>query len=320
MLFNKEDNNILEEQYFEGDKIEPKFYLPALPLLLINGSEGIASGFAQKIMNRNPKDILKHLKNVLEDKKSKYDFKPYYNDFAGVIEHGENQNQWIIKGKIERVNSTKIKITEIPIGVELKSYLKTLDTLEEKGFIKSYKDLSEKSFLFELSFQRGVLDNLSDNQLLDKLKLTKTVTENYTAIDAENKVKVFESAEEIFNYYFNIKIQYLQKRIEYIIEKLKKEIKRLVSTYLFIQAITEEKLIINKRKKSEIEQDLEKFDKIHKVDDSYDHLLRLPIYSLTKEKMAELMDKIKDKKQELDYYKSTTPQIEWLKDLDLIKL
>ena len=64
-LFVKDDNSILVEQYFEGSKIEPKFYVPSLPILLINGSEGISSGFAQKILTRDVKEIKKYLTYTL---------------------------------------------------------------------------------------------------------------------------------------------------------------------------------------------------------------------------------------------------------------
>ena len=60
-LFKYEDDNILESQKFEGNKIEPKFYVPTLPMILINGSEGVSSGFAQKILPRNPENIKKYL-------------------------------------------------------------------------------------------------------------------------------------------------------------------------------------------------------------------------------------------------------------------
>jgi DNA topoisomerase-2 len=322
-LFHKEDNPILVEQYFEGDKIEPRFYLPSLPLLLVNGSEGMATGFAQKILPRNPKNLKNYISDKLQGKlraQKSNSLHPYYEGFEGTIIKTENPGQYEIYGCIERLSGTKVRITEIPVGIELKSYIKTLDTLEEKGFIRSYIDQSEKSFQFEVSFNRGVLDSLSDDQLLNKLKLVKTVTENYTAIDADNRVKVFTGAKDIIDYYYNVKIDFLQKRIDHIIAKIQTEIRKMVSVYLFIQAITEDKLIINKRKKTQIVEDLENFPKIQKEDDSYDYLLRMPIHSLTKEKMDELMAKIKDKKQELDYYKTTTPETEWLKDLKLLDI
>ena len=93
-LFNLYDNNILKNQTFEGSKIEPVFYVPSLPLLLINGSEGLSTGFAQKILPRNPENIIKLLEYKLTGKKiSKEEIDkllvPYYKGFRGTITKGE---------------------------------------------------------------------------------------------------------------------------------------------------------------------------------------------------------------------------------------
>ena len=106
-LFNPADRAILLHQTFEGNDIEPVYYLPNLPLLLINGSEGVSSGFAQKILPRNPDSIKKLVKDFLSNKKlNEALLIPHYNGFNGVIEQGENQAQWLIKGVIKRINSS----------------------------------------------------------------------------------------------------------------------------------------------------------------------------------------------------------------------
>ena len=317
-LFNKDDNEILIKQTFEGHKIEPKFYLPSLPMLLVNGSEGMATGFAQKILPRDPKNVEKYLKNKLTNKKNSSKLlNPQYAGFKGTIKSTGEEGSWEIIGLFERTTKTKIRITEVPVGYSLKGYIKVLDRLEEDSFIINYTDMSEDdNFLFEVTMKRDILGSLSDEKILEKFKLIKRVTENYTTIDANNRVRVFNNVGEIFDYYYDVKVEYLIKRIKYKIGKIEYEIRRLASTYLFIKAIVDDKLIINKRKKAEIEKDLESFEKISKEDGSYDYLLRMPIHSLTKEKMEELMNKIKGKKEELDYYKKTTPEMEWLKDLE----
>lgn len=317
-LFNKDDTEILIKQTFEGHKIEPKFYLPSLPMLLVNGSEGMATGFAQKILPRDPKSVEKYLRNRLTDKKNSLALlKPQYKGFKGTIKSTGEEGSWEIIGSFERVTKTKIRITEVPVGYSLKGYIKVLDKLEEDSFIMNYLDMSENdNFLFEVTMKRDILGSLTDDKILEKFKLIKRVTENYTTIDVNNRVKVFNNASEIFDYYYSVKIEYLFKRIDYKIEKIESEIRKLASTYLFIKAIVDNRLIINKRKKVQIEKDLESFEKITKEEGSYDYLLRMPIHSLTKEKMEELMNKIKGKKEELDYYKKTTTEVEWLKDLE----
>lgn len=316
-LFNKQDNNILNQQYFEGDKIEPVFYLPTLPLLLINGSFGTASGFKQDILSRNPESLKREVQNRLQGKKSRVNnFVPYFEGFNGTVEQGETSRQWLIKGTFKRISVTKVHVTEIPVGYTLKSYIKVLDKLEEDKVITTYKDKSDgDTFLFELSFLSATLKNLSDDQLMTKLKLIKKVSELYTCINEHNTVSVFDSAEEIFNYYYETKIKYLHKRKTHLLEQLENDIRLLFSKYEFIKNVVENNIKVNGAKKVEIIKDIKKFENIIKYDDSYDYLLRLPIYSLTEEKMKELLDKIKNNKKELDVLSNKSVETLWWEEL-----
>lgn len=316
-LFNKEDNNILIHQEFEGTKIEPRFFVPTLPLILINGSEGIATGFAQKILSRNIDSIKKAIKLILVNKDVPEDLLyPSFNGFNGNIVQGDTANQWLIKGTIKRLSPSKILIDEIPVGYDLKTYINILDDLEENKIIKSYKDKSENDkFLFEVTMSPSDLTKFSDDDLLVKLKLIKKVSENYTCLDENNRVKVFDSALDILKSYIQIKLQYTQKRKDYQLQKLEDDIKLDFSKYLFIKNIVEDKLIINKRKKAEIESDLEKIDNIITRDGSFDYLLNMSIQSLTEERMNKLQDDIKTKKESLDLLKQKTPEQIWKEEI-----
>ena len=316
-LFNKVDLSVLPEQYFEGTKIEPRFFMPTLPIILINGSEGIATGFAQKILSRNIDDIKKAINLVLENKKiDKKLLIPSFNGFYGIVEQGDNINQWLIKGKIKRLSGGKFEITEIPVGIDLQSYTKVLDDLEDDKFIKSFKDFSkDDKFHFEVSMSPSDLAKFSDDDLLQKFKLVKKVSENYTCVDENNRVKVFDSVEEILKAFVKIKLEYLQKRKDYQLQKFEEDIKFDFSKFLFIKNIVDNTLIINKRKKDDIVNDLEKIDNIIKKDNSFDYLLGMNILSLTEERMNKLQEDIKSKKSELDKLKNTDIKDIWLEEL-----
>ena len=316
-LFRKEDNAILPKQYFEGEQIEPRFYVPNLPLLLINGSEGVSSGFAQKILSRKSDNLKKAIKHILEGSKYNENLMiPYFEGFKGPIEKGENPGQWLIKGIVTRKSINKVEISEVPIGYDLKSYIDVLDDLEDKKVIQSYKDKSENDqFLFEVNINSKDLKDWDDDTLLSKLKLVKKVTENYTAMDADNKVKVFEDSFEILSYYVSVKLNSLQQRKDYQLQKLEEEIKFDLSKYIFIKNIVENTLVINKRKKSDIENDMDKIENILRKDESFDYLLNMNILSLTEERMEKLLSDIKTKKDNLDKLKNTEIKDIWLQEL-----
>ena len=317
-LFKKEDLKILKEQMFEGERIEPVFYVPTLPLILVNGSEGVSSGFAQKILPRNPKSIIKYLTNKIQGKRNNKDLlKPFFKDFKGTVEQGETSFQWLIKGKIERTNKNQITISEIPVGYDLKTYIKVLKTLEDSKVILDWDDLSDKEFKFIVKMNPKDLDKLSEDEILDRLKLVKKVTENLTCLNANNQIQEFQSAEEILDYYFKVKMEYLGKRKDYLVQELKTDLDILNAKITFIKAILDKSLVIEKQPKDKIVKNLEKIITV-KVQDSYDYLLNMPLYSLTLEKIKALTETLKNSKLKLKETQEKTLENFWLEDLEEI--
>lgn len=316
-LFKKDDIAILKHQFFEGQQIEPMFYVPSLPILAINGSEGVSSGFAQKILPRDPKKIKLYINNKLNGRRTNGDpFVPFYNGFGGTIEQGENSSQWLINGIVTRKGINKVEISEVPIGYDLKGYLGVLDELEDKGTIQSYRDKSENdNFLFEVTIPSKSLKEWDDNELMNKLKLIKKVTENYTVIDENNKIQVYESIQEIIDKYIEVKLHYMGLRKAHITQRMEEEIRYDYSKYLFIKMIVENKLKINKRKKSDIVEDLAKIEKIIEKDGSYDYLLNMNLLSLTEERMSKLENDIKIKKSELDELLKKSINDLWIEEI-----
>lgn len=321
-LFNKQDSAILQDQYFEGAKIEPRFFVPELPVLLINGSEGVSFGFAQKILPRSPKTLIKLIKDRIAGKKWKEtNIVPYYEGFKGTIVQGDTHNQWLIKGSIQRTSITKVTISELPVGYDLRSYLEVLDALEEKKAIQSYTDQSEDdNFKFEVVFQSKMLKEMTDDEVLSHLKLIKKVSENYTVVDEFNKIRVFNNVMEILNHYIDVKLTYLDKRKTHQLSQLQSEIDIDQSKYYFIEAIVKGTLVVNNRKKADVEADLVKMANIIQVDGGYDYLLNMNIMSLTSERMKKLKDAIADKKTELTTLKKLTVGDIWSETIDGLKI
>lgn len=316
-LFNKEDSKVLKEQFFEGTKIEPMHFVPSLPLLLINGSNGVSSGFAQLILPRDPENIKKYLKAVLQDKPVKKEWlTPSYSGFNGTITQGVTSVQWVIQGSIERKSANRFVITEIPTNYGLMDYIKVLDKLEDDKVIQGYKDMSENNkFLFEVRMSSSDLKKFSDDDLLDKMKLTRRISENYTVMSEENKILVMKSPAEIMNYYVRVKLSYLVKRKVNQLQQIKTDIDLDNSRYLFIKGITEDSIVISKRKKADIEKSLKEIPGIIQRDKSYDYLLNMPIHSLTEERMKRLETTIKELEKSRKVLEKTSVTDIWLSEI-----
>ena len=318
-LFNKDDNEILLHQTFEGNKIEPRFFVPELPILLINGSEGVSSGFAQKILPRNPASVAAAIRQVLSGQEvDETLLVPYYVGFNGTIERGETPTQWVMKGRVKKTAMNKVEISEVPVGYDLMGYLDVLDTLEERKVIQSYVDKSENDqFLFEVTIPSKVLKDSTDDDLLQMLKLIKRVSENYTVIDENNKIKIFDSAHDILNHYVRVKLQYVDARKQNQLECLKTDIAVASSKYEFISRIISGELVVGNRKKSDIVADLDQVDSIIRVNDSYDYLLNMNIVSMTEERLAQLKDSIETNQKTFYSLEQTKINDIWLESIKI---
>lgn len=312
-IFKYEDDDILIKQEFEGFPIEPKFYLPVLPMILINGSEGVSSGFAQKILGRNPENIKKYLKDFLNSKKPKEELlDPFYKGFEGTFEKDtEVKNRWFVKGVIEELPRNEILIKEIPFQYDLQSYLKVLDDLLESKKIIRYSDESdgENKLQFKVTLPRGFTGDK-----YNLLKLIKPITENFTCINENNQIVIFDSAKEILEYYVKIKKEFLGKRKDFLKNKYNTELDILKSKLIFITAYIKKKIDLNNKPKDFIISQLENIKGLVKMN-NYDYLLNMPIYSLTAEKIKNLEESIADLTNKIKTLEETTIEQLWLLDL-----
>jgi len=309
------DFDLVDPQFEEGEQIEPKFFLPIVPTVLLNGGSGIAVGFATNILNRNPKDLIEACLAVLSGKACP-EVRPWINGFSGEFRRvPDAPRSWTIHGKCEVKNTTTVEITEVPPSWTYEDYEAHLDSLQEKGVITSYEDHSAEMPHYVIKFTRQKLQEILDKgKLEDTLKMQERQGENYTTLDEDGNLKVFESPEEIVKYFVDFRLGYYSRRREKILKRLAEELKNIISKCKFIKAIIDGKISVNNRSKKDIESDLEKF-KFDKEADSFDYLLRMPIHSLTKEKFEELMAQAKQKEEETKKIEATDPKEMYVSDL-----
>ncbi len=312
-VFRKEDQGILLGQEFEGKPIEPQFMLPIVPVSLINGFLGIAVGFSSKYLSRDPEILIDEMIRSLRYRK-KHDsmdrFRwnqlppkfPYYN---GNIIHNtghENPSAWIMTGVVKKTKTRNIvEITEVPPSYTRESYLKKLKQLLAKDIIKDFTEECRKnSFYFRVKLPPE-LGRKTEDEILDKLKLTEDYVENFTFIDprsTEEAIRKFDTAEDYLRVFMEDRQYFYTIRRQYQLDKLKEEIEILYSRIRFIGEVNAGDIIITKRKKKDLEQQL-KTQEYKEVDDSYDYLLGMRMHALTEENIIKFKKFIKEK--ELDY-------------------
>lgn len=315
MLFRKEDDAILNHQLSDGMQIEPDRYYPLLPMILVNGASGTGTGYACEIMSYNPEDICANILAKLSNKKPK-ECLPWYRGFKGkVTRNTVNKQQTIIEGLYQIVNTTTIRITELPIGTYQDDYKDHLNNLKDAEVIKSYSDSStEDGFDFEVTIPRttGMMDH---DTIMKTFKLISRDTENFTCWGHDGKMKVFDTTQDIIDYFVTYRLaKYEERRLKQI-ENLNIELEWANEKLRFIKFYLKSPTDFSKKNKADLYELLDK-NKFKQID----RLLQIRIYSLTKEEIEKLENEIVCLKQSIVDLQQTTNLDLYIKELKALKL
>jgi DNA topoisomerase-2 len=337
-LYPCADDAILQYLNDDGQLVEPIFYAPIIPMVLVNGSKGIGTGFSTDIMCYNPLDIIRYLQSklVVSETSETVEFVPYYEGFKGTI-HKISEGKFLIKGRYEKVGPDKIKVTELPVGSWTEDFKELLENLIEPGadkdgkkitpVIKDYDDMSRDTNVdFNITFAKGKLNELestkADHACNGVEKLLKLFTTNSTTnmhlFDAEDKLKKYEKVEHIIDDYYETRLKLYQTRKEHMIQALEKELMVLSNKSKYITEILENTIDLRKKKSEEVNKMLK--DKSYDVvDGEYKYLTRMPMDSVTEENVDKLNKEHENKKCELESVKNTTKYQMWLSELEILK-
>ena len=323
LLFPIEDDNVLSYLVEDGYSIEPKYYIPIIPMVLVNGAEGIGTGYSTTVLQYNPEKIvewlMKRTKAINDTDVSilqKEKFAPWYKDFKGSIREIE-AGKWMYSGIVEKKDGTNLEITELPIGTWTEKYKEFLEGLRVACLIKEYKEHhTHTSVHFKIKVAPDCMTKLTSltnsgnvgstgqdediplvtetDALLKNLKLTTTKNStNMMLFSSTGSLTKYESPVQILEEFYGVRIECYKKRKEYLLRDISSLLKWAGNKVRFIRAIVDGTLSINNKKKTELETILrkEKYDAGGEGDsgkNDYSYLLNMALHSLTSEKILEL--------------------------------
>ena len=331
MLFKSADFPLLNQLNDDGFLIEPEWYLPILPTVLVNGAEGIATGFSTKIPQYNPVDIVKNLKHLMKDEPMSK-MEPYYRAFVGTITEDEFSSSFTTAGKYEKIDEKTIRITELPIGMWTYAYQEFLETLiidpkeqKKKQYLKNYiNNNTDVSVNIDLIFPtkydlNTVFNNKTDFEKTFKLN-TRLNTTNMYLYSTDNTIKKYNQPTEILEEFYHIRLEYYQKRKDYLLEVLQKDLDIMASKVQFIEDVMNDVIVIFRQKKDVIIEQLEKHNyptfKLNTDTATYNYLLDMKILTFSEEKLEALKEDRDIKQGELTDLQSKDKYDLWNDDLD----
>lgn len=353
-LFAPEDDYLLEYQREDGQKIEPVYYVPIIPLVLVNGSDGIGTGWSTSVPQYNPFELIEAYKNRINGKKF-VDMKinPWYKGYSGKIEWiDRSSGGYEVTGVFEKVGEDMLKITDLPIKKWTADYKKFIEELmkEENPFVTELREYHTENRV-SFSLRIPTLSEYTDSKLLKKMKLQSSISmNNLVLFNKDRKIQKYNDISEIMEEHYLLREQFYKKRKEFLIARLTRECEILSNKVRFILAVINNELIINKKQKVVLVKELmqrgfatkKQLDKIFnepsihseteeaessEVVDSddvsakeYDYLLSMPLWSLTFEKVEALQKEFKEKSDQLENLKKVTIFEMWAEDLKQLEV
>lgn len=343
IVFNKQDDVLYKYLEDDGQQIEPEHYCGIIPMLLVNGTEGIGTGFSTTVPSYNPIELINFtIDKLTNSNDAKLTINPWYRGFNGVIEEITN-GSYITKGIYEKINKCEYRITELPIGMWTEKYIEYLDKItidkaskHKDQYIKSYKDNStECQVNITVKFDEDIINKLERkseiyrgdpfNDIEKALKLTsKLNTTNMWLFNSQNKLQFYNSIDEIYQEWFTYRFELYVKRKEYILTQLKKELNIIKYKVKFILEIIENTLDIRNKTKQEIHSVLEskEYPKLEYKDKhvkSYDYLLKMDLFKLSKDEIEKLQKQFNEKEAEVNNLEKKTINEIWIEELKLLK-
>jgi DNA gyrase/topoisomerase IV subunit B len=340
-IFPQQDDHILKYLNDDGTPVEPIYYAPIIPMVLVNGSNGIGTGFSTNIMCYNPIQIIQYLKNKLASvDTTTIEFIPYYDGFKGIISKISDE-KFLIKGLYETIEVDKIRVTELPIGYWTEDFKLFLDGLVEPGqdkegkkitpVIKDFKNLSTDTNIdFTIIFAKGILEELEAKEVkmdeytcngvekLLKLCTTKTTT-NMHLFDSNEKLQKYENVSDIIDAYYEVRLQLYQTRKDYMINAIEKELVLLSNKAKYIQENLDETIDLRKKKKEQVIEMLHsKGYDIMDEDADYKYLTKMPMDSVTEENVEKLLNDRMNQAKELEMLTNSTTNQLWNSELDTL--
>ncbi|CAD7667206.1 unnamed protein product [Nyctereutes procyonoides] len=356
LLFPPKDDQTLKFLYDDNQRVEPEWYIPIIPMVLINGAEGIGTGWSCKIPNFDIREVVNNIRRLM-DGEEPLPMLPSYKNFRGTIEELA-PNQYVISGEVAILNSTTIEISELPVRTWTQTYKEQVlepmlnGTEKTPPLITDYREYhTDTTVKFVVKMTEEKLAEAERVGLHKVFKLQTSLTCNSMVLfDHVGCLKKYDTVLDILRDFFELRLKYYGLRKEWLLGMLGAESAKLNNQARFILEKIDGKIIIENKPKKELikvliqrgydsdpvkawkeaqqkvpdeeeneesdnENEAEKSDSVRDSGPTFNYLLDMPLWYLTKEKKDELCKLRNEKEQELETLKKKSPTDLWKEDL-----
>ncbi|XP_056154222.1 DNA topoisomerase 2-beta isoform X1 [Lampris incognitus] len=353
LLFPAVDSNLLKFLYDDNQKVEPEWYIPIIPMVLVNGAEGIGTGWACKIPNYDPREIVNNINRMLNHQEP-LPMLPSYKNFKGLI-HELGQNQYLVSGEVSVIDKHTIEITELPVRTWTQAYKESVlepmlqGTEKTPALISDYKEYHTDStvkFIVRMSEEKLIQAEAAGLHKVFKLQSSLTCN-SMVLFDHMGCLKRYDSVQDILREFFELRLHYYKLRKDWLSGSLGAEAAKLSNQARFVLEKIEGKISIENKSKRDLirmlvqkgyesdpvaawskaqekaqdEGDRDGNESDGSVDSgsssgpNFNYILNMPLWCLTKEKVDELLKQRDHKRGELNDLQRKESEDLWKEDL-----
>lgn len=355
-LFPSNDEPLLNYLFDDNLRIEPEFYAPIIPLVLVNGASGIGTGWSTQIPNFNPRDLANNVKRMIKGEEP-VEMMPWFKGFRGQILSAGYQ-RYVSNGEVALLDNNRIEITELPIKTWTQTYkenvLEPLLNGSEKtpSVINDYKEYhTDATVRFVVTMNPANFEQARAAGFHKYFKLQTTfATSSMVLFDGKGVLRKFESPLDILKDFFEVRRDLYYRRKVYLEGILEAEARKLSNQARFILEKIDGKIKMENVKRKEFRKLLAKLgfdsdpikawkaknnftndeeepsqasqsnqdsnDNDEEDGQDYEYLLGMRISSLLYENAVELMKQRDAKRRELEELRQTKPETLWERELD----
>lgn len=312
-LFRPEDDDVLTLQVDENKPIEPVCLCPVVPLILCNGANALGTGYKSDVPMYRPEDLIQRVRAALRGD-GWTDPTPWHHKYKGEIQ-GDSRGNFVSRGRVEKVTDVNYHVTELPLNLPRDDYKRWLNTMlkDQKisNFYERHGDNTEDDD--DVRFDVHLIAPLPPDQDLVKFfNLQGKFSSQLNLMTGPDvRIKTFGSVREIFDHWFQFRLQIYEKRRVYWLSQSRAQIPLHEARIKFVRIVLEGRLPLGRKRKELVEG----LKGLGIGEEFHDSLLRMSVSTFTEENI----DKIERERQacleEIDYYEKVRPSEMWERDL-----
>ena len=321
MLYHSADAPLYTHLEDDGQQIEPAYYTPVLPMLLVNGSAGIGTGWSSTIPSYNPLDIIKQLRNMLDGRPIQR-MVPWFKGFTGTVTAIPDTTKYAVTGRYTCTGTT-VRITELPVGTWTNNYKEFLEKAVEgyaafkKGDIVSVKaNYTDTTVDFTVQLSQSCTTKLHTTGLGKAFKLVGTVDiGNMHAFTTTGNMRKYSDELDILREFFEERRQLYHERKKYQMTAIRETCLRLQQKIKFIGIVVNSTFDFRGKTK----QQLVVIPNQTFTPGAYEYLLAMPMWNLTQDKKDALSVELQKHCAHLTRLEKISPEDLWRHDLTQIE-